>query len=116
MAEHLLIMSRNASSASFAVLTSHRHPIHASRAEILIVKFPKAKKFIDDCLLLTSTTQLRHIPRVFDHAVDVEVHRETVRDTKADIQEEMLRICIYQFSISQRSRTRGDDPYSVRWS
>ena len=71
--EHLLIMPRNASSASLAMLTPHRHSIHASRAEVLVVEFPKAEKLVDNGLLLTPTIQLRHIPWIFDHTVDVKV-------------------------------------------
>jgi len=93
---HLLIMPRNASSTPFAMLTPYSHPIHANVTEILIVKLPKPKKLIDDGLLLASTTQLRHVSRIFDHTVDVEVQGETVRDTKTEIQEEMLWIRIYQ--------------------
>lgn len=72
------------------MLTPYRHPIHANNAKISIVKLPKAKKLIDNRLLLASTTQLRHESRIFDHTVDVKVQGETVRDTKTDIQEEML--------------------------
>lgn len=107
--EHLLIMSRNASSAPFAMFTPHWHPIHANDAEILFVELPKAKELIDDSLLLASTSQLRHISRIFDHAIDVEVQRETVTDTKDDIQEEMLRICVCQILISQHGGMMVDD-------
>ncbi len=76
------------------MLTPYSHPIHANVAEILIVKLPKAKKLVDDRLLLASTTQFRHVSRIFNHTVYVEVQGETVRATKTDIQEEMLWIRI----------------------
>jgi len=96
-------MPRNASSTPFAMLTPHRHPIHADNAEILIVKLPEAKQLIDDCLLLASTIQLGHVSRIFDHTVDVEIQGETVRGPKDDIQEEVLRIriCRFQLAIQQ---------------
>jgi len=94
-------MLRNASSASFAMLTPHRHSVYALHTKVLIIELPKAKKLFNDRLLLASTAQFWHIAWIFEHAVDVKVHAETVRDTKQDIKQEVFRIGICDILASR---------------
>lgn len=68
------------------MLAPNRHSCHALHAEVLIVEFPKAEKLVNNRLLLASTGQLWDVTRIFDDAVDIEVHAKAVRNTKENVQ------------------------------
>ena len=79
----LLIMFRHATTTtSFTVLTPQGPSDHAGYTEILVIEFPQAQKFINNCLLLRATSKLRYVAGVFDHAVYVEVCTKSIAEGK----------------------------------
>jgi len=75
---HLLVVLRDTSLASFAVLASERRSNHARSTEVLVVKLPKTQELVDNSLLLAPATRLWDKAGVLDHAQDVEVRTSTV--------------------------------------
>lgn len=73
-------MFRHATATSFAMLTPKGPSDHAGYTEVLVIEFPQAQKFINDCLLLGTTSKPRDITRIFDHAVCIEVCAKSIAD------------------------------------
>ena len=79
----LLIMFCHATTAtSFTVLTPQGPSDHAGYTEILVIEFPQAQKFVNNCLLLRATSKLRYVAGVFDHAVYVEICTKSIAESK----------------------------------
>ena len=60
------------------MLASQRHPRHAVDAEILLIKSPKAEKFVYDRSLLTSTCGFGYVAWILNHTANVEICAEAV--------------------------------------
>jgi len=80
--EGLLIKFRNTPVTLPAVLASQWHPKHAVYAEVLLVVFPQAKKFIHDPLLLASACWFRNVTRILSHTESVKIRTKTVGQQK----------------------------------
>lgn len=55
------------------MLVTKWHSNHTVYAEILIIEFPQCEKLIHDLFLLSSTSSIWQITRVFQHADDIEI-------------------------------------------
>ena len=86
-------MFRHATATSFAMLTPEGPSDHAGYAEILVIEFPQAQQLVNDCFLLRTTSKLRYVARVFDHAVCIEVCTQSITDGEKQIEDRMRRIC-----------------------
>ena len=86
----LLIMFHHATTTtSFTVLTSQGPSDHARCTKILVIEFPQAQKFINNCLLLRAASKLRYVAGVFDHAVYVEVCTKSIAESEKYIKNRM---------------------------
>ena len=79
----LLIMFRHATTTtSLTVLTPQGPSDHAGYTEILVIEFPQAQKFVNNCLLLRAASKLWYVAGVFDHAIYVEVCTKSIAESE----------------------------------
>ena len=74
---------------SFTVLTPQGPSDHAGYTEVLVIEFPQAQKFVNNCLLLCATSKLRYVAGVFDHAVYVKVCTKSIAESEKYIENRM---------------------------
>lgn len=86
-------MFRDATATSFAVLTPEGPSDHAGYTEVLVIEFPQLQQLVNDCLLLSAASKLRHVSRISDHAGYIEVCTKSVTENKKDVENRMRYIC-----------------------
>lgn len=92
---NLLIVFCHTAGAPLTVFASQRPPDHAIHTKILLIKFPQAQQFVDNRLLLSPTSELWHITRIFSHANGVEPCAEAVCNAKNQIKYGMRSVCTW---------------------
>jgi hypothetical protein len=68
------------------MLTSQRLSDHAIYAEVSFIKFPHTQKVRDSVPLLVPARLLRHVARILNHCIYVEIGRQTVKHGKNQVQ------------------------------
>jgi hypothetical protein len=68
------------------MLTSQGLSDHTIYAEVIFIKFPHTQKVGDSVPLLVPAGLLRHVARILDHCIYVEIGCQTVKQGKNQVQ------------------------------
>jgi hypothetical protein len=108
--ENSLILLSNTSAALFTVLASQRSSHHACHAKVCLIKLSLFQQFVNDGLLLYTTSSFLDKARVFFHGFKVKVRAETVGGAENQIEKGVCCECpctaLFQFvGIKMTSRS-----------